>query len=281
MQRRTTVFLLICAFILLSTTSWIMFARWQTAEAPTALAPTLLKTNSSVNRDHGKQLSTMSQEISATKKYVEPARHEMLERFNRSQSYRAFIYEALKHPELGGHEYAQQALIRCRKFPLPSPAPLNSDTLKTKAIAALTMRCDMTKEEKKELSDHLFSGRIDAMIGKMKDYELAHPGTSYTTQKQEDFLRTEDPLNNLLQALQKPDATRGEKSAAIRNILASEEPFLLQMIFFQSEQISAGQESPQRGIFFLGNGTRSLIQNCFFLTILLCVISAWTAAQLR
>ena len=238
-----------------------MVVRWQPTEAHVTGVSAPFITTSSSKQDHDKQLSDITHGNFETKKFIEPNRHEMLDRFNRSQNYRAFIYEALKHPELGGYEYAQQALIRCRKFPLLFSSPSTSDTPKKKAIATLTMRCDMTKEENKEISDKLFSGRINAMIGKMKDYELAHPNASYATQNTEDFSRTEDPMSNLLKALYKPDASTHEKGEGIRNILASEEPFLLKQIF-QSVQTTVGDETT-RSMFFSGQWYKEFDQKLF------------------
>lgn len=261
MKRRTIIFLLICAIILLSVISWVKFVRWQPTDARITGGSAPLITTSSSRQDQDKQLSNKPHENVETKKFIEPTRHEMLDRFNRSQNYRAFIYEALKHPELGGYEYAQQVLTRCLKFPLLLASPSTSDTPKKKAIAALTMRCDMTKEENTEISDKLFSGNINTMIGKMKEYELAHPNGSYSEQNKEDFSRTEDPLRNLLNTLYTPDASRLEKGEEIRNILASEEPFLLKLIF-QSVQTTVGDETT-RSMFFSGQWYKEFDKKLF------------------
>lgn len=210
------------------------------------------KVNSSSEKNYSKKLLDISPINTDPKNPIEPAPHKMLNMFNRSQTYRAFIYEALKHPELGGYEYAQQALNRCKKFPLITPSNPNSETPKTKAIAALRLRCDMTAEENKELSENLFSGHISIMISKMKEYELTHSKANSATQNKEDFSLTEDPLSNLRQALYEPNASRTEKSQIIKNILASEEPFLLQQIF-QHKQIVVGQKNLGNSLFFSGH----------------------------
>jgi hypothetical protein len=132
---------------------------------------------------------------------------EMLNLLNRSQSLRAFVYEAQKHPELGGYLYAGYVLEICRKFPYPPASGQNKEssepaqTAQAQAQSALVARCDMSAQELKNTRDQM------PLFDSRKPYDA-------------------DPLGNLHLNLLVAE-TADAKLAAIRAILANGEPFEL------------------------------------------------------
>ncbi|MFZ6653824.1 hypothetical protein [Undibacterium sp. TJN19] len=86
---------------------------------------------------------------------------EMLNLLNRSQSLRAFVYEAQKHPELGGYLYAGYVLEICRNFPYPpDPVQVKADVksaiaAQIQAQSALAARCDMSVQELKTAQEQM------------------------------------------------------------------------------------------------------------------------------
>jgi len=159
----------------------------------------------------------------AAKKSAPPVQREMLEKYNRSQSYRAFLYEALKHPEAGGYHYSIGVLERCRKFTLPF-VPNGGNPGQQAAQSQLASRCDMSVQERASAQDQLTA--VDQRSTLLND-PLMRLGFEFMT-------------------AQSADA----RSAAIAAILASGDPDLLLTLLHS--QVIPGSAAGD-GIYFGGH----------------------------
>lgn len=84
---------------------------------------------------------------------------EMTRKFHAAQSLRAFVYEAMRKPEAGGHMYAFIALGTC-SHSVPPSRPVGPRTAQQReAIEALARRCDMSKEEMEAARTQLVGSR--------------------------------------------------------------------------------------------------------------------------
>ncbi len=65
---------------------------------------------------------------------------------NKAQSYRAFFYEAVKHPNEGGYLYGLAILNQCKAMKVPARMDVR-DPRRLDAIERLARRCDMSPNE--------------------------------------------------------------------------------------------------------------------------------------
>jgi hypothetical protein len=171
------------------------------------------------------------------------ASQELLQRFNRSQSYRAFVYEAIKHPEWGGLQWAQTVLTQCRRYPLGTVAPATLSAEGAAAMSALVTRCDMSKEENSELSMRLFRNAAERIVNTTRALAFSHPKGDIDPQTLEVHLKGLDPYQNLLSAMMKPGNTADEKAAAITQVLHTGSPSLILHAIQSESSQSAGVNS--------------------------------------
>lgn len=166
---------------------------------------------------------------------------ELLLRFNHSQSYRAFIFDAIRHPEWGGLQFAQTVLTHCKRYPLGSVPPDTLPAEQASATSTLVARCDLSREENKQLSDMLVGQEFDEIVGKTRSLALTRPLQSIDAHEFEELLKSDDPNRNLLVALHKSDVDRDAKAAAITSILRTENPFMiLHTLPLESNSITGG-----------------------------------------
>jgi hypothetical protein len=181
-----------------------------------SISPTVERTSGlAVNQPNGSQEQGINKQT--------PHR-EMLEAYNHSQNLRAFLHEALKHPELGGNQYATVVLEQCRKFASPLEPPGISPGPVGEAQRQLVMRCDMSAQERDELHRQLlpFDGRKNIH---------------------------EDPLYQLSSNLLFSDSAE-QRRAAIAAILDNGDPVIL-LSLLQIEPANPEQPDSPR-IYFAG-----------------------------
>lgn len=161
------------------------------------------------------------------------ASQELLLRFNRSQSYRAFIHDALKHPEWGGTQWALTVLTICLRYPLdrantaPAGPSTPSNEAQTAAKVALTTRCDLRKDENSELSSRWSKTLFDPIFDKIKALAFSHPKGDVSAQDVETSFKGADPHQNLLFAMMQPGLSNEAKATAIAQVLRTGDPFLV------------------------------------------------------
>lgn len=101
--------------------------------------------------------STPAQAFAAPVRMASSA--ELTRKFHAAQSLRAFVYEAMRKPESGGHMYAFIALGTC-SHSVPPSRPVGPRTAQQReAIEALARRCDMSKEEMEAARTQLVGSR--------------------------------------------------------------------------------------------------------------------------
>ena len=77
-----------------------------------------------------------------------PDTSSMAEKFDRATSLRAFFYQAIRAPQSGGYFYGTAALGTCTKYSGAAPIPANASPARLNAIRLMTLRCEMTDEDR-------------------------------------------------------------------------------------------------------------------------------------
>lgn len=83
----------------------------------------------------------------------------MVRRYSTAPSLRAFVYEAMRKPEEGGHHYAFIALATCSYSVAPARPVAPRSAEQREAIEALARRCDMSREEMDAARTQLVASR--------------------------------------------------------------------------------------------------------------------------
>ena len=194
----------------------------------------------------------------------------MLRQFNNATSLRAFVFEALKKPEQGGYLYAIQALAFCgRQAKLADDA--SATAARRDALAALVARCDMSKEDMREVSRQAEADRY-------ANYER-------------------DPFLRLVVESMETEAP-AQRQATVKAILDSGDPLALEAVPLFARHGKPGEE--KRGVYFGGRyydgADNTLFNHAFKLaqcefgidcgagslvTLAACIDQGWCAASYR
>ncbi len=151
---------------------------------------------------------------------------DMLAKFNRSQSYRAFIYEVGGHPAMGGSEYIGRALAYCKTPVLAKPRADMPDARRAAAYDALAARCDMTNEER----DHAFGCRL--VFSNISKY------------------REGDALMDLVLKMHEAPE-RATVRALLQQMIATRDPAILTTVLM-ANRLLPGEASAHDGEYFAG-----------------------------
>ncbi|QYF91708.1 hypothetical protein KY495_12940 [Massilia sp. PAMC28688] len=127
----------------------------------------------------------------------------LLTSFNRAQSYRAFLFEAIKHPEQGGYMYAYEAFGACgvnssQVEPVRQPVGINATARQREAADLYKARCDITAADRAAATLQLTAVRgPDMQSDPLMQISFAYLKAKSPAEKKEVMaaaLRSNDPL---------------------------------------------------------------------------------------
>jgi len=160
---------------------------------------------------------------------------EMLAAFNSAQSYRAFIYSAIKHPEQGGYAYALHVLTECGRVE-QWENEMKLSALQHHALDVLRSRCNMTAAEREDFlreinADKQMNAERDPLLQTMGN---RLPGASDQAERarlSQQLLEWADPLSvGVVQSREQYTDRNGEtRERVFLNGQWYEEPAMEQM----------------------------------------------------
>ncbi len=169
----------------------------------------------------------------------QPSNASIASRFNNATSYRAFLADALAHPEDGGLTYTMFVLQECKRFNARAPLGPESSQAQQNAVALMTTRCDLTRED-----------ILQAMNAALHSNGVAVGS---------------DPA---LSAVLSRGAGEEGKARFAGDLIASRDPVrLAQLLTLNAQPTSDGSDPPLYfdGVTWSTPGERQLIQDAFLI----------------
>jgi hypothetical protein len=160
---------------------------------------------------------------------------QMLAEFNSAQSYRAFIYSAIKHPEHGGYAYALHVLTECGRVEQWENETRLSIS-RRRALNVLHSRCDMTAAEREDFlreinADKQLNAERDPIFQTMGNLFPSSKNQSERDMLSRQLLEWADPLSlGIVQSREQYTDRNGElRERAFLNGRWYEEPEIQKM----------------------------------------------------